>query len=70
MTMDKADSILQQVFSWEAGQEIEVILIRKGEEVEIKAKTVQSYTNGEILQANPNATKAQIEIREAWLKAS
>ena len=68
MAMEKADSILQEMFSWQLGKEIEVKLIRKGEEVDIKGTTVQSYTNGEILQANPNATKEQIDIREAWLK--
>jgi predicted metalloprotease with PDZ domain len=68
LTMQNANTILQQVFSWEIGKDIEVKLNRKGEDVVIKATTVQSYTEGEKLQSNPNASQSQIELRKAWLK--
>lgn len=68
MTMQNANTILQKVFSWSPGQDIEVRLNRKGEDVVIKTTTVQSYTNGKILKVVPDATEAQIKLREAWLK--
>ena len=66
--MRNADSVMQDIFSWKPGQDIEVVLNRKGEDVVLKAKTVQSYTTGEVLKAGPKATEAQIKLREAWLK--
>jgi predicted metalloprotease with PDZ domain len=68
MTMQNANNILQDVYSWEIGKDIEVKLNRKGEDVIIKAKTVQSYTDGEKIQPISNASNAQIELRNAWLK--
>ncbi|WP_166964376.1 M61 family metallopeptidase [Yeosuana marina] len=68
LTMQNADSVMQDIFSWKPGQDIEVVLNRKGEDVIIKAKTVQSYTAGNVLKADPKATEAQIKLREAWLK--
>ncbi|MBU3822582.1 peptidase M61 [Flavobacteriaceae bacterium XHP0103] len=68
LTMQNANDVLQNMFMWEMGQDIKVVLERKGEEVILEAKTEQSYTTGEKLQPKPNATPEQVKLREAWLK--
>ena len=68
ITMQNANTILQQVFMWSVGEEVNVKLSRGGEDIEIKTTTVQSYTKGEVLKAKEDATKQQVDLREAWLK--
>ncbi len=68
LTMQNANNILQQVFQWKPGQDIEVKLNRNGEDVMIKTTTVQSYTTGRVLKAKADATKQQVDLREVWLK--
>lgn len=68
LTMQNANDVLQKVFMWGLDQDVKVTLERKGEEVVIESKTVQSYTTGEKLQPKPNATPEQVKLREAWLK--
>ena len=66
--MQNANQILQQVFSWKPGKEIEVKLERNGEEVLIKTTTTQPYTTGDGIMEKADATDAQKALREAWLK--
>ncbi|WP_100615596.1 M61 family metallopeptidase [Confluentibacter citreus] len=68
LTMQNANNVLQQVFMWTVGQDVNVKLNRGGEDIEIKTTTVQSYTKGEVLKAKADATKQQVDLREAWLK--
>ena len=68
LTMQNANNVLQQVFMWTVGQEVNVKLNRAGEDIEIKTTTVQSYTKGEVLKSKQNVTKEQMELRQAWLK--
>src|SRR5690606_15798392 len=68
LTMQNANTILQQVFMWTIGQEVSVKLIRAGQPVEINTTTVQSYTKGEVLKSKTNVTKEQMDLRQAWLK--
>jgi len=68
VTMQNANQIFGQVFSWQPGKEVEVKLDRNGEEVIIKTTLTQSYTTGKKLQAKENATEAQKALREVWLK--
>jgi predicted metalloprotease with PDZ domain len=68
LTMQNANTILQQVFMWKVGQEVNVKLVRAGEPVEINATTVQSYTKGEVLKSKTNVTKEQLDLRQIWLK--
>jgi len=63
-----ANTIFQQVFMWQPGKEIELKVVRDGEEVVIKATVEKSYTLGTTLVENPNATEAQRALRKAWLK--
>ena len=53
---------------WQPGQDIDVVVHRDGKDINIKKTLVQSYTNGESLMVNPEATKAQNDTRKAWLK--
>ena len=68
VTMQNANQIFGQVFSWQPGKEVEVKLDRNGEEVIIKTALTQSYTTGKKLQAKENATDAQKALLTAWLK--
>ncbi len=68
LTMQNANQMLQQVFMWKPGRDIEVKLERNGEEVEIKTTTTQAFTQGEMIIETPNATEAQKALRNAWLK--
>ncbi|MFB9057872.1 peptidase M61 [Mariniflexile ostreae] len=68
VSIENANQVLQEVFMWGTGKDIEVKVFRLGKVITIKTKTTQSYTYGEILQAKPDATEAQITLRKAWLK--
>lgn len=68
LTMLNANQVLQGVFGWTVGQDIEVKLDRNGEEIVIKTITTQPYTNGEALVEKSDATDAQKSLREAWLR--
>lgn len=68
LTLQNANKVLQEVFMWKPGKEIEVKLDRDGEEVVIKTVTTQAYTTGEGIMEKKDATDAEKELREAWLK--
>ncbi len=69
VTLQTANQIFQDVFMWTPGQDIEMKLDRDGEEINIKTKTTQSYTNGQGLKSKEDVTESQLKIRNAWLKA-
>ncbi len=68
LTMANVNTLLEQVFSWKPGREIEVILDRNGEEIVIKTTTTKTYTKGIGIIEKEDATDAQKALREAWLK--
>ena len=68
LTLATAQQILTAMYMWQPGTDINVVLDRKGEEIVIKTKLTQSYTNGTKLVEDANATEAQKTIRQAWLK--
>ncbi|PJB20557.1 MAG: peptidase M61 [Flavobacteriaceae bacterium CG_4_9_14_3_um_filter_33_16] len=68
MTLQNANQILQNVFMWKPGKDIEVKLDRNGEEIIIKTITTPSYTMGKGIMPKSNATQAEISLKEAWLK--
>ncbi len=69
LTMLNANKVLQEVYMWKPGRDVEVKLERNGKEIVIKTKTTQSYTTGAGILEKADATPKQIAIREAWLKA-
>ncbi len=68
VSLENANQVFSEVFGWQPGRDIEVKLMRDDQEVVIKTTTTQSYTIGKSIQALPNATKAQLDLRNAWLK--
>ncbi|TXE11939.1 peptidase M61 [Seonamhaeicola algicola] len=68
LTLQNANTVLQEVFLWEEGQDIEVVLVRDGKEITIKTKTTQPYTTGKKIVELGNVTNAQKALRKAWLK--
>jgi len=68
VTLQNANDVFTEVFQWEVGKDIEVKLMRDGNEVVIKTKTTQSYTTGKSLKVLDTATGAENDLRKAWLK--
>lgn len=68
VTLQNANDVLQGVFSWKPGMDVEVVLNRAGEDVVIKTKTTKTYTTGKGIMPIENATNAQKALREAWLR--
>lgn len=68
LTLANAQEVLTKVFMWQPGQDVDVHLNRNGEEVIVKTKLTQSFTTGENLREIENATAAQKELRNAWMK--
>ena len=68
VTVENANQVLQQVFMWKPGKDIEVKLDRSGEEVVIKTTTTQGYTTGKAITEKTDATDAQKALLKAWLK--
>ncbi|WP_445733708.1 M61 family metallopeptidase [Mariniflexile sp.] len=68
LTMLNANQVLQEVFMWKPGKDVEVKLDRNGKEVVIKTKTTPTYTMGEGIVEKADATPAQKSLRDAWLK--
>ena len=68
VSIENANQVLQEVYMWKPGKDIEVTLERDGKEVIIKTKTTPSFTVGEGIIEKPDATPAEKNIREAWLK--
>ena len=68
VTLQNANQILQEVFMWRPGKDIEVKLNRDGEDIIIKTKTTQSYTIGNGLRPKADVTDAQKALLEAWLR--
>ncbi|WGD34630.1 peptidase M61 [Olleya sp. YS] len=68
LNLSTAQQILTSMYMWQPGTDINVVLDRDGQEIVIKTKTTQSYTTGNKLAEDPNATQTQKATRQAWLK--
>ena len=68
VSLANANEVFGEVFTWRPGKEVDVVLLRDGEEISIKTTTTPSYTKGIALMENPDATEEQKELRKAWLK--
>tara|TARA_R110002012_G_scaffold81945_4_gene207519 strand:- start:55306 stop:57198 length:1893 start_codon:yes stop_codon:yes gene_type:complete len=68
VSLQNANQVFQNVFGWQEGQDINVILTRDGQDVVIKTTLTPTFTTGKGLQPKEDATAAQIELRNAWLK--
>jgi C-terminal processing protease CtpA/Prc len=68
LTLQNANEVLEKVFMWKPGKDVDVKLDRNGEEIVIKTKTTPSYTMGEGIMEKSDAVPQQIAVRNAWLK--
>ncbi len=62
--------VMGQMFRWKEGDEIEVKLLRNGEEKVIKTKLTPAFTKIKTIVENLEATKSQVKLRNAWLNQS
>ncbi|MFD2550815.1 peptidase M61 [Bizionia sediminis] len=68
VTLQTANQVFQEVFSWEAGREVSVILDRGGKEIVINTTLTPTFTTGKRIIEKDTATPDQIALRNAWLK--
>jgi len=68
VTMQNAQQVFTEAYSWQPGTNIEMKLLRGEEEILIKPTLTQSYTKGKSLIVKEFTTEAQNELRNAWLK--
>ena len=68
LTFENAQQIFTEMYMWQPGTKVKVLLNRNGTEVIVDEVLTQSYTKGKKLTTNPKATSQQIKLREAWLK--
>ena len=68
VSLANANQVFGEVFTWQPGKEIEVVLIREAEEVVIKTTTTPSYTKANTLVENPETSQKRKALRDAWLK--
>jgi len=66
--LENANHVFGQVFSWQPGKEIDMVLERAGKEVKVNTTLTQSYTTGRSLKEKEDASNAQQALRSAWLK--
>lgn len=68
VTMANANALFGEVYGWEPGREINVLLIRDGKELRIETTTTPSFTKGEKLEEFPEATLEQKNLFKSWTK--
>ena len=68
LSRENANSIFGEVFGWQPGAEINVLLDRGGEAIRIEKTLTPTFTIGKKLSLNPDATKEQKDLLKAWLK--
>jgi hypothetical protein len=65
---ENANTILRQMYAWNVGDTVDVVVGRGSEDISIKTTLTQAYTTIKALTINKNATEAQINLRKAWLQ--
>jgi len=68
LSRENANSVFEEVFDWQAGEEINVLLDRSGKAIRIVKTLTPTYTTGKKFSVNPDATKEQKNLLKAWLK--
>jgi len=68
LTLQNAQKVIMNMFSWQEGQEIDMELERNGNPVSIKTTLTKAYAVAEGLMVDENATEAENDLRNAWLK--
>ena len=68
LTLQNAQEVIGGMVAWQEGQDIEMTLERDGKPVEIKAKLTKAFATSNGLIEDEKGTKAQVDLRNAWLK--
>jgi predicted metalloprotease with PDZ domain len=67
LQLQNAQQIIGGMYGWQPGQEVSLVLLRNGEEIELNTTLEEAKAVVEILKEDENATAEQIETRKAWL---
>lgn len=67
-TLENIQTIIMQSMAWQADSQINLIIDRDGEQIELKGTLGTPEIKSEKIQEIPNPTQAQKTLREAWLK--
>lgn len=67
-TLENVQPLLIGSFGWTEGQDLTFVVIRDGKEVTLTGKFSKPTAVQDILTASPDATPAQVKLRNAWLK--
>ncbi|MFV0248586.1 MAG: peptidase M61 [Tenacibaculum sp.] len=68
LSTKNANQLLTKMFMWKPGDQVELVLERNGEELQLKTVLTQSYTTGKSLVENPNASPEQKQLKNTWIK--
>jgi len=68
LTLQNAQALIGGMYQWQPGNDFEIKVERAGKEMVFKGKLTQAYTISKSLIEDENATAAENELREAWLK--
>lgn len=66
-TLETGRAIIDDMFTWQAGDDVELVINRDGKDITIKTKLTPTFTTLESIADNPNASPEQIATRKAWL---
>lgn len=67
-TRDNIYDLITTSMQWKSGNDITMVIVRNGEEMELNGTIETPTTPGERILEIPNASDTQIELRNAWLK--
>lgn len=70
VTMGNANTIFGEVYGWEPGRDVRIVLERDGTELVIEKTLTPTYTTGKLLKRNADMTTEQKNLLESWLKGS
>ena len=68
INLDSIRPIIGQSFGWNPEKEVEIVVSRDGEELELKGKVGMPMVDVKSLVDIENTSEKQLKLREAWLK--
>lgn len=68
INLDSIRLVIGLSYGWSADRDIDVVVLRDGEEINLKGKVGEPTVKLRSLTPMENATDQQVKLREAWLK--
>ncbi|MFD0975670.1 M61 family metallopeptidase [Salinimicrobium gaetbulicola] len=68
-TRENIYDLITTSMQWKTGEEINMLVIRNGDEIELQGKIVEPTAPGMRIVEILNASDVQIELRNAWMKS-